>query len=85
MARRAPDLSAAIVPLVWVHAFRHIALQLFSHQAAGFPISDAARDQIAYGNLAGMILALGHSLRLAPSLAGSGASGLGSWRRRWWI
>jgi hypothetical protein len=57
-ARRAPDLSAAIVPLVWVHALRHIALQLFSHQAAGFPISDAARNEIVYGDLAGMILAL---------------------------
>ena len=48
----------AITALLWVHVFRHVALQLFSAKAAGFDISDAARDQIVYGDLVGMILAV---------------------------
>jgi hypothetical protein len=49
----------ALVPLLGVHIGRHIALQLLSaQQLGGFGISDAGRDEIMYGDVAGMILAL---------------------------
>jgi hypothetical protein len=48
----------ALTPLLAVHLFRHIALQLFSAQRFGFDISNAGRDAIAYGDLLGMSLAL---------------------------
>jgi hypothetical protein len=51
-------IGAAITPLLWIHAFRHVALQLFSAQAFGFAIPDPTRDQIVYGDLIGMGLAL---------------------------
>lgn len=50
--------AKALLPLLWVHAFRHIALQIFSAQKVGFAVSDETRDQIAVGDVAGMILAL---------------------------
>ena len=43
---------------MWIHAFRHIALQLFSSQEFGFAIPDSTRDEIAYGDLIGMALAI---------------------------
>jgi hypothetical protein len=49
---------AALAPLLWVHAFRHVALQVFSAQRAGLVVSDSLRDQIAYGDVAGMVLAV---------------------------
>jgi hypothetical protein len=55
---RAVALGTAITPLLWIHAFRHVALQLFSAQAFGFAIPDLTRDQIVYGDLVGMVLAL---------------------------
>ena len=33
--------AEALTPLLWVHAFRHIALQIFSAQKFGFAVSDA--------------------------------------------
>src|SRR5215468_9039341 len=48
----------ALTALLWVQAFRYIALQIFSSQKFGFAVSDGARDQIAAGDVAGMILAL---------------------------
>lgn len=30
----------ALIPLLWVHAFRHVALQILSAQKSGFAISD---------------------------------------------
>jgi len=55
---RAVALGAAITPLLWIHAFRHVALQLFSAQEFGFSIPDLTRDEIVYGDLIGMVLAL---------------------------
>jgi len=55
---RAVALGAAITPLLWIHAFRHVALQLFSAQELGFAIPDLTRDEIVYGDLIGMVLAL---------------------------
>jgi hypothetical protein len=55
---RTVALGAAITPLLWIHTFRYVALQLFSAQAFGFAIPDLTRDQIVYGDLIGMGLAL---------------------------
>ena len=66
--------AEALTPLLWVHAFRHIALQIFSAQKFGFAVSDGARDQIAAGDVIGMILAviaivaLRYRARIAPVL-----------------
>jgi hypothetical protein len=65
----------ALAPLLWVHAFRHVALQIFSAQQFGFAVSDETRDQIAGGDVIGMILAvaaivaLHYRVRAAPLLA----------------
>ena len=48
----------ALTPLVWINAFRHVALQIFSAQHFGFVVSDGTRDQIVAGDLIGMILAV---------------------------
>jgi hypothetical protein len=55
---RAVAVGAAITPLLWIHAFRHVALQLFSAQAYGLAIPDLTRDEIVYGDLIGLTLAL---------------------------
>jgi hypothetical protein len=59
----APWLAArqraeALTPLLWVHAFRYVALQIYSAQQFGFAVSDAARDQIATGDVICMALAV---------------------------
>jgi hypothetical protein len=50
--------AEALIPLLWVHALRHVALQILSAQKSGFRVSDGLRDEILYGDLAGMVLAL---------------------------
>src|SRR5215471_4967673 len=56
---RTVGVRKALVPLLGVHTGRHVALQLLSAQQLGaFGISDAGRDEIIYGDVAGMILAL---------------------------
>jgi hypothetical protein len=55
---RSQDLATALVPLLWVQAFRYVALQIFSAQHSGFAVSADARNAIAYGDLTGAILAL---------------------------
>jgi len=71
---RASGRAAALTPLLWVQAFRYVALQIFSAQRFGFAVSDGARDQIAYGDIAGMVLAvaaivaLRHRARFAIAL-----------------
>jgi hypothetical protein len=72
---RAVALGAALTPLLWIHAFRYVALQLFSAQEFGFAVPDPTRDQIVYGDLIGMGLALAtlcalhYRWRLAIALA----------------
>jgi hypothetical protein len=56
--RRQPLGVALIVPL-WVHAFRYLALQIFSAQHFGFRISDSVANEIAWGDVTGALLALG--------------------------
>jgi hypothetical protein len=50
--------AEALTWLLWIQVFRYVALQIFSAQQFGFAVSDAGRDQIAYGDVAGTILAL---------------------------
>jgi len=54
----ARDKADALVPLLWVHVFRFLALQAFRAQQDGFPISDAHLMSIVLGDLAGMAIAL---------------------------
>ena len=64
----------ALTALVWINAFRHVALQIFAAQRFGFAVSDSARDQIVAGDLIGMavavvaIAALRFRARVAPFL-----------------
>lgn len=55
--RLRPLAVALSVPL-WVHVFRYVALQIFSAQHFGFRISDTAASEIAWGDVAGAVLAL---------------------------
>ena len=55
---RARGRAAALIPLLWIHTARHVALQIFSSQRAGLVVPDPLRDEIAYGDVAGMLLAL---------------------------
>jgi hypothetical protein len=54
---RRPLAVALSVPL-WIHAFRYVALQDFSAQRFGFHIPDSLARQIAWGDVAGAVLAL---------------------------
>lgn len=54
---RKPLSVALIVPL-WVHAFRYVALQIFSAQHFGFAISDVLASEIAWGDVAATVLAV---------------------------
>jgi len=56
--------AQAITVLLWVHAFRDVALQIFSAQRFGFAVSDSTRDVIAGGDLIGMALAIGAIIAL---------------------
>jgi hypothetical protein len=52
------DWATGVTALLWVHAFRYVALQIFSAQYSGFAVSDAGRDQIAYGDVVAALLAV---------------------------
>jgi len=52
------SVAVALSLPLWVHAFRHIALQIFSAQRFGFAISDQTAAEIAWGDVAGAALAL---------------------------
>lgn len=52
-----PD-GIAFGPLLGVHALRIVALQVYSAQQAGLQISERLRDQIAWGDVAGAVLAM---------------------------
>ena len=54
---RHPLAVAISVPL-WIHAFRHVALQVFSAREFGFQIPEHLARQIAWGDVAGGLLAL---------------------------
>ena len=56
MKRR--PLDKAVAGLLWVHAFRGVAMQIFSARKFGFAISAGLARQIAWGDVAGAVLAL---------------------------
>lgn len=47
----------ALIALLWVHVFRYVALQVFSAQEDGFPISDTGALEIVIGDVAGAAMA----------------------------
>jgi hypothetical protein len=47
----------ALTALLWVHVFRYVALQVFSAQHDGFPISDHGATEIVIGDVAGAAMA----------------------------
>jgi hypothetical protein len=47
----------ALIALLWVHVFRYVALQVFSAQHSGFPISDGGAMEIVIGDVAGAAMA----------------------------
>ncbi len=51
-------LAVALSVPLWIHAFRNVALQVFSAQRSGFRIPDNLAQQIAWGDVAGGVLAL---------------------------
>ncbi len=55
--KRQPVAIALSVPL-WIHAFRYVALQIFSAQRFGFGVSDTLASQIAWGDVAATMLAV---------------------------
>jgi len=70
-----PGRADALTVLLWIHVFRYVALQAFSAQRDGFPISDGGLMEIVVGDVAGTILslatifALRYGARLAIPLA----------------
>lgn len=55
---KAQGRAEALTALLWVHVFRYMALQAFSAQRGGFPISDGGLKEIVVGDVAGMVLAI---------------------------
>lgn len=64
-------LEAALMPLVWVHAFRHVGLTILAPGAADPGIPIALPTMIAYGDLASGMLALIALFALRWKLAGA--------------
>jgi len=58
--------AEALMPLLWVHVFRFLALQSFRAQADGLPISDAHLMNLVLGDVAGAAIAMAalYALRL---------------------
>jgi len=65
------DSATGLTALLWFHAFRYVALQIFSAQQFGLAVSDAGRNQIAYGDVIAALLAVSaiFALRYASRLA----------------
>ena len=52
------SLADALSVLVWVHAFRYIALEIFSAQKFGWNVPDDVADQIIYGDVISTVIAI---------------------------
>jgi hypothetical protein len=69
------ERADALIALLWVHVFRYVALQVFSAQRGGFPISNGGAMDIVIGDVAGAIMAfiaiilLRHRIRAGVALA----------------
>jgi hypothetical protein len=55
LARR--ERAEALIALLWLHVFRYVALQIFSAQHEGFPISMGGAMEIVIGDVGGAIIA----------------------------
>ena len=51
------ERSAALIAPLWLHVFRYVALQIFSAQQQGFPISTGGAIEIAIGDIGGAVIA----------------------------
>src|SRR5260370_40091974 len=66
----------AHIAVLWVQVLRYVALQVFSAQHNGFPISDGGAMEIVVGDVAGAVIAfiaialLRRRVRLAIALYG---------------
>jgi hypothetical protein len=49
--------AEALIALLWLHVFRYVALQIFSAQQQGFPISTGGALEIVVGDVGGAIIA----------------------------
>ena len=49
--------AEALTALLWVQVFRYVALQVFSAQHGGFPVSDSGAMEIVIGDVAGAAMA----------------------------
>ena len=69
-AVRSRPLGAALTMLLWFHAFRHIALQIFSAaEIAGLDATTNAQRTIAYGDLGTAVLAVAAMWAIRQRLA----------------
>lgn len=50
--------ASALTALLWVHVFRYVALQIYSAQTGGFPISADGAREIVTGDVGGAFIAL---------------------------
>jgi hypothetical protein len=50
--------ASALTALLWVHVFRYVALQIYSAQTDGFPISAGGAREIVLGDVGGAFIAL---------------------------
>jgi len=55
LARR--ERAEALIALLWLHVFRYVALQIFSAQQQGFPISTGGATEIVVGDVGGAVIA----------------------------
>jgi hypothetical protein len=53
---RRQNRAVALMALLWIHALRYVAFQIYSAQAAGFDVPDEVRDRIAYGDVLAAVL-----------------------------
>jgi hypothetical protein len=49
--------ASALTALLWVHVFRYVALQIYSAQAGGFPMSASSARAVVIGDVGGALLA----------------------------
>jgi hypothetical protein len=55
---KARSPAEALIALIWLHVLRYVALQIHSAQKFGFAVSDAGKNEIAYGDVVGALIAL---------------------------
>ena len=68
---RTRPMALGLTVLLWIHVPRYVALQIFSSVEHGLGLTDSLRDQIAYGDVLGAVLAFAAIalFRFAPKAA----------------